>query len=184
MRGEAACIAATLERTGHLVLHQLKNIPEAALNWIVPIPACHSLLEFAIQLLETNELWVQTIVGGQQLEHDTLLVELYKHGELAYLIARYERWLVSLHEQLDDFPDDLMNMHVILPDSFHHTLGEGPITMRDCLLYAVEQSALQSGRIQLLCQLYTDLERLQEDMFREHADEGMPLELGNRERLN
>ena len=181
MTSEAACFAATLERTGRLVLHELKNIPEAALNWMMPLPECHSLLDFATRLLETNEFWVQTVVGGQKSEHDALLVELYRNGELAYLIARYEHWLQTLHEQLDDFPDDLMNMYVVLPAFHSRAIGEGAVTVRDCLLYAVEQSALQSGRIQLLCQLYADLQRLQEDIFREHADEGMLVEwaIGN-----
>ncbi len=184
MRGEAACFAATLERTGRLVLHQFKNMPEAAFNWIVPFPECHSLFDFATRLIETNEFWVQTIVGGQPLEHDTLLVELYKDGELAYLLARYERWLLSLHEHLDDFPDILMNRCVALPEFSSYALGDGPVTVRDCLLYAVEQSALHAGRIQLMCQLYADFERLQEEFSQAHAEDGMQLEMLNREQLN
>ncbi len=181
MKGEAPSFANTLERTGLLVLHQLKHIPETAMNWIVPIPECHSLFDFATRLIETNEFWVQTVVGGQPLEHDNLLVELYKHGELAYLIARYERWLLSLHEQLDDFPDNLMDMFVVLPKFYSHAFGDKPVTVRDCLLYAVEQSALQSGRLQLMCQLYADFERLQEEFSQSYADEGMLLEVVQRE---
>ncbi len=184
MRGEAACFATTLERTGRLVLHQLEHIPDSALNWMMPIPECHSLFDFATRLIETNEFWVQSVVGGQQLEHDSLLVKLYKDGELAYLLARYERWLQSLHEQLDDFPDDLMNMYVVLPQYYSHALGESPVTVRDCLLYAVEQSALNAGRIQLMCQLYADFERQQEELSQAHADDGMQLEMVNREQLN
>jgi hypothetical protein len=184
MRGEAACFASTLERTGRLVLHQLKNMPKAALNWIVPFPECHSLFDFATRLIETNEFWVQSVVGGQPVERDDLLVELYRDGELAYLIARYERWLLNLHDHLDDFPDTLMTMHVVLPTFYSQELGDGPITVRDCLLYAVEQSALQSGRIQLMCQLYADFERLREELSNVHADDGMLLEILNREQLN
>lgn len=184
MKSEAACFASTLERTGRLVLHQLKNIPKSALNWVAPIPESHSLFDFATHLIEANEFWVQTVIGGQQPERNSLLIKLYKDGELAYLIARYEHWLLNLHEQLDDFPDDLMNMFVVLPKFYSQALGDGPVTVRECLLYAVEQSALQSGRIQLMCQLYADFERLQEEFSQARADEGMILEVVNNEQLN
>ncbi len=184
MKSEATSFAATLERTGRLVLHQLENMPEMAMNWILPIPECHSLFDFATRFIETNEFWVQTVVAGQPLEQDPLLVELYRNGELAYLIARYKRWLSSLHEQLDNLPDSAMNMFIVLPKFYSHALGEGPVTVRDCLLYVVEHSALQSGRIQVMCQLYADFERLQEDLSRQHADNGMLLEIGNREQMN
>ncbi len=184
MRGEAACFAATLERTGLLVLHQLEHLPPSALNWIAPIPECHSLFDFATRLVEMNEFWVQTVVGGQPRERDSVLVTLYKNGELAYLVARYERWLLSLHEHLDDFPDTLMNKCVVLPNVAHHAVGVGPITVRDCLLYVVEQSALQAGRIQLMCQLYADFERLQAELSQAHADEGMLLDVVKNEQLN
>lgn len=184
MRGEAACFASTLERTGQLVLHQLKHIPESALNWSASIPECHSLFDFATRLIETNEFWVQTVVGGQPPEQDSLLAELYRNGELAYILARYERWLLNLHEQLDNFPDDLMDMFVVLPKFYSSALGESPVTVRDCLLYAVEQGALHAGRIQLMCQLYADFERTQEELSQAYADDGMQLEMVNREHLN
>ena len=184
MRSEAACFAAALERTGRLVLHQLEHLPQSALNWVAPVPECHSLFDFATRLVEMNEFWVQTVVGGQPRERDSALITLYKDGELAYLLARYERWLLSLHEQLDDLPDTLMNRCVVLPNVFHHAFGEGPVTVRDCLLHAVEHSALQAGRIQLMCQLYADFERLQEEFEQAHADEAMLLDVVKSEQLN
>jgi len=112
------------------------------------------------------------------------LIKCYKEGELAYLLARYERWLLKLHEQLDDFPDELMSMYVVLPQFYSHALGESPVTVRDCLLYAVEQSALHAGHIQLMCRLYADFERQQEEFLQGYADDDMQLEMVNREQIN
>ena len=184
MRSEAACVASTLERTGRLVLNELKNMPEYAMNWMLPIPECHSLFDLATRLVETGEFWVQTIVGEQSLEHDSLLVEMYRDGERAYLIARYERWVLSLHKQLDDLPNDLMNMSVVLPEFYSQALGTGPITVRDCLLYAIEQTALHSGRIQTMCQIYNDLERLQEEFSQSQEVDAILLEAGTVEEID
>jgi hypothetical protein len=110
--------------------------------------------------VEAGEFWVQRVVGGQHIEHDTLLVELYGRGELAYIIARYERWLAVLHKILDDLPDETMDMVVVLPTFYRRPFGNEVVTVRDCLLYAIEHSARQQGHIQFLCQLYADGERL------------------------
>ena len=72
MKSEAACVATTLERTGHLVLDELKNMPESAMNWMLPIPECHSLFDLATRLVETGEFWVRTVAGEQTPEHDNL----------------------------------------------------------------------------------------------------------------
>lgn len=171
MMNEATHFAVVLERISRKVLHQLREIPDPILNWTLPIPACDSLFAFATQLIELNEFWIRTIVGGQQREQDTLLVELYAHGEQTYLIARYEQWLVTMHEILDCIPDTMMNMVIVLPMLYRKAFESGPITVHDCLLYVVEQSAVLQGRIELLCQLYADGERFHQEILSQEEDE-------------
>jgi hypothetical protein len=160
MGNEATRYALILERIGRKVLKALQDLPENALDWVPPLPVCYLLLDEVTELIETTEFWINLVVGRQKTEYagrDDLLLILYTHGELSYLIARYKRWLHSLHEILDDISDAWIETAIVLPPSHRATLSEGPMTPGNALLHLIERSACQQGKIQLLCQIYTEM---------------------------
>ncbi|HZR44646.1 MAG TPA: hypothetical protein VFB12_31330 [Ktedonobacteraceae bacterium] len=163
MGNETASYAVVLERIGKKVLQALQDLPERALDWVPPLPVCHSLLDCATELITAGEFWINTVIAGQNtqsIERDELLVVLYTYGEHSYLIARYERWLHTLHEILDELSDTCMDMVIILPPYHRAFVNKGPATVRDCLLHLIECSAYKQGKILLLCQFYKEAEQL------------------------
>jgi hypothetical protein len=160
MGNEATRYALILERIGRKVLKALQDLPENALDWVPPLPVCHLLLDEATELIETAEFWINLVIGHQKIEYsgrDDLLVILYIHGERSYLIARYERWLHTLHAIVNQISDAWMETSTELPPSHRAALSEGPITLGDGLLRLIERSACQQGKIELLCQIYTEM---------------------------
>ncbi len=159
MGNRAAAYALILERIGRKVLKALQGLPENAFHWVPPLPVCHLLLDDATELITAAEFWINTVIGRHRAEHivrEDLLVVLYTHGERSYLIARYERWLHTLHEILDEVPDAQMETVIVLPPFHRAALSEGPMTIGDGLLHLIQHSACQQGKIQLLCQIYTE----------------------------
>lgn len=165
MGNEVAKYAFLLELIGKRVLKALQDLPENALDWVPPLPVCHLIFDEATEFIETAEFWINSVIGRQRTEdtgRDDLLVILYAHGERDYLIARYKRWLHTLHEIMDHVSDAWIQTVIVLPSSHRATLSEGPITLVDGLLHLIERSAYQQGKIQLLCQIYTEMTDLAE----------------------
>ena len=158
MESETRYYANTFERLGRQTLKELANFPETALRWPLPLPEGDSLFRRAVRLFEVSAFWVLEVVGGldwldgQKVEEET-------GGTFANLTRRYERWISALHEVLDTLPDARLDLPVDVPFP-HQDLFDGKMTtIRACLLYAIEQCAVQVGHIQFICQLFADGER-------------------------
>ena len=166
---EARQFAAAFDRIGREVLAELEGIPNEILHWPLPIPQGCSLFALANQLLKESEFWVLEVVGGQSLSG-------YEQSErriratFSDLVVCYNQWLAAVHAVLDELPDEMMNVFIVLPTAYRQTFGGGPTTVRDCLLHALEQSALQVGHIQFMCRLFTDGERVLQEVVEERDE--------------
>jgi hypothetical protein len=158
MSSQAAQFASTFDRLGRRMLAQLESLPEGLWDWAPPILHHDSLLTLATRLLEESEYWVLVTIGGQEMGGvHSLEASL---DARATLLRRYERWGTEMHRVLDPLPDAIMNLFVPAPPSYRETFGAESITVRACLLYALEQSGLLVGRIECIGQVLTEGERL------------------------
>jgi uncharacterized damage-inducible protein DinB len=151
MANEASHFASLLEYIGRDVLQQLRAVPEPLLNQPLTLPETNTLFALATHLVGAGEFWVLALAGGRTVVRDRP-AEFHATGTLAELVARYERWIADVHAVLDTLPDAEMERGVQPPTTFQPRDPNQPMTVRDCLLHAVEHSALHQGHIQLTCQ--------------------------------
>jgi len=157
MAGEGAQFAMVLERIARDVMKQLDGLPDDVLNRPVPLPDANTLFAIATHLAGSTEFWaVQTATG-----HDAgrnRLAEFHSTGEGTALIARYERLIAAIHDALDDLSDAALNSVPPQPPAEYRSTGGlgDTLTLRDCLLHAVEHGALHQGQIQITRQLLVD----------------------------
>lgn len=142
-----------LERIARDTLAQLDGIPDEVLNRPAPIPEANTLYALATHLAGAGEYWAVTLPGKRPINRDRS-AEFRATGTLADLTTRYERWMTDLHAVLDPLPDEALDGISEVPISRHWPPADNPPTIRDCLLHAVEHSALHLGHIQLTTQLY------------------------------
>jgi hypothetical protein len=166
---EAKQFAAAFDRIGRGVLAELEEMPNEILHWPFPMPRGHSVFELATQLVEESEFWVLEVVGGQsQCKYEQS--ERRVGATFSDLIMCYNQWLTAVHTVLDELPDEMMNVTIVLPTAYRETFGGGSTTVRDCLLHTLEQSALQIGHIQFMCRLFTDGERALQEVVEERDE--------------
>ena len=152
MPGEAAQIAAVLDRIGRGVVESLTGVPPAALNQQIALPEANSLFALATHLVGAGEFWVLTLAGGRDVDRDRA-AEFAASGNFEQIAARYGRWLTAVHEVLDGLPGELLDRIAEPRATYRGTLGDAPMTLRECLLHAVEHSALHQGQIEITRQL-------------------------------
>lgn len=145
--------AVVLERTARDTLAQLNGLSEAVLNHPIPIPEANTLYALATHLVGAGEFWAVTLPANRPNVRDRA-AEFHATGTFADLAARYERWLADVHSVLNTLPDDALDrlIEMPIPPGWHP--ASDPFTVRDCLLHAVEHSALHLGHIQLTAQLF------------------------------
>ncbi len=151
MANEASHFADLLEYIGRDVLEQLRTVPEPLLNQPLALPETNTLFALATHLVGAGEFWVLVQAGGRTIARDRP-AEFRAAGTLADLAARYERWMAAVHEVLDSLPDAEMERVIQSASTTWFERLSRPATVRDCLLHAVEHSALHQGHIQLTCQ--------------------------------
>jgi uncharacterized damage-inducible protein DinB len=151
MAGQAARIANLLDRLGRSVLEELGGLPDDALNRALPLPETNTLYALATHTAGAGEFWSLAMAGARPLDRDRA-AEFRGKGTLADLVPRYERWLADAHATLDTLPDEALAQPVTPPPEFR-PWGDEPMTLGDCLLHAVDHTALHLGHIQLTRQL-------------------------------
>jgi uncharacterized damage-inducible protein DinB len=152
MTNEAWHFAIVLENIGHDVLVDLRSVPAPFLNQPLALPETNTLFALATHLVGSGEFWVLALAGGRTIARDRE-AEFHASGTLAELVTRYERWIADLHEVLDTLPDEVMERIATPPSTYMPRTPDQVMTVRDCLLHAVEHAALHQGHIQLTCQL-------------------------------
>src|SRR5260370_10598842 len=165
MSTQAAQFAATFDRLGRPMLAQLESFPEALWDRAPLIHHRDSLLTLATRLLDESDHWVLVVVGGRGMAGERSL-EASAPDVRATLLQRYERWVTEMHRVLGQLPDALMNLFVVVPPAYRETFGaEESITVRACLLYALEQSGLLVGRIESLAQVLAERQSLRHEVI-------------------
>ena len=145
--GQAARIAHLLDKLGRGVLDELQGLPDDALNRVLPLPETNTLYALATHILGAGEFWSLAMAGARPMERDRP-AEFRARGTLADLVPRYERWLADAHTALDALSDEALAQPVTPPAEFR-PFGDEPMTLGDCLLHAVDHTALHLGHIQL-----------------------------------
>lgn len=149
MASQATEFATTFDRLGRRMLAQLESLPQGVWDWVPPNVPGDSLLTLATRFLEESEYLVLVTIGGQK-RGDEHMVGVSPPNECATLLPRYERWVTQMHRLLGRLPDAIMNLLVAVPAPYREIFGAESITVRACLLYALEQSGLLVGRIECL----------------------------------
>jgi Protein of unknown function (DUF664) len=152
MTPEAASIATLLERLSHDMLAQLDGILERDLNRTLALPETNSLYALATHTLGAGEYWTLVMAGGRDIPRDRP-AEFRATGAYADLVARCERWLADLRDVLDQLPAAELDRVVDIAEVHRRPWMGDPFTVRDCLLHALEHTALHLGHIQLTAQL-------------------------------
>ncbi len=162
MSTQAAQFAATFERLGRRMLAQLESFPEELWDRAPLIHHSDSLLTLATRLLDESDHWVLVVVGGREMGGERSS-EASSPDVRATLLQRYERWVTQMHRVLGHLPDAIMNLFVVVPPAYRETFGAESITVRACLLYALEQSGLLVGRIESLGQVLAERQSLRHE---------------------
>jgi uncharacterized damage-inducible protein DinB len=152
MPGEASHFAAVFERIARHALAQFRDISDVDLKRPLALPESNTAFVLATHLIGPAEYWVLELAGGRDVQRDRLS-EFRATGTGIELAARYERWLAAMQELLQTLPDKRLDQPVSVPASYHPTLDEEPMTMRDALLHAIEHGALHQGHLELTRQL-------------------------------
>ena len=152
MSGEASHFAVVLERIARNALAQFRDISDVDLNRPLELPESNTAFVLATHLIGSAEYWVLELAGGRDVQRDRLL-EFRATGTAVNLAARYERWLADMQNLLPTLPDERLEQLVNVSASFHPSLDDEPMTLRDALLHAVEHCALHQGHLELTRQL-------------------------------
>jgi uncharacterized damage-inducible protein DinB len=153
MSGEAAQFAFVFERIGEDVLAALAGVSDEALNRRIDLPETNTLFALATHLAGAGEFWALALAAGRTVQRDHA-EEFRASGSLTHLNARYRRWIADIHDALDSMPDESLDK--VLngpPDAYRGSQPPGKMTARECLLHALEHSALHLGQIQMTRQL-------------------------------
>jgi hypothetical protein len=167
MPPETVLFAAAFDRLGLQVLNLLDAVPESALYWPPPLPQSASVFTRALSLVEESEYWMLMVVGSQSLARDHIL-DSYPVQNLADLKIRYYRWLKAIHRVLDELPEGALDQRIALQVADGPMAGHEATTIRDCLLQVLCSSVWQAGRIEFLCQLFADGERILHNVVEQH----------------
>ena len=164
MSSQATQFATTFDRLGRRILAQFESPPEG--RWDRAPLSFHreTLLTLATRFLEVSEYWVLVTIGGQQVGGEHAMEASAPDGR-ATVLERYERWATEMHRVLGRLPDAIMNLFVAVPLSARETFGAESVTVRECLLYALEQSGLLVGRIEGLSHMVAERERFLHELF-------------------
>jgi hypothetical protein len=152
----AQSIDAVLHLLSDQALAQLEGIPEDDLNDWKPAQGLEDINTFyalATHLVGAGEFWVLHAAGGRPLERDRP-AEFRARGDLGSLKARYKRWLTESREVLAALTEDDVS-RMFVRDNDPRT-GSRAVrwTVADCLIHAVEHTAVHVGHLHIQRQLW------------------------------
>jgi hypothetical protein len=161
MNQEASQFALELEQIGRRILASCHGLPDAVLQWPLPLAAPCSLFSLAEQVIRAIDYWVLIQIG----DRSPACTPSHPLGTFAELSERYEEWIHSVHIILDALPDVFLDLFVgtrfceqSRPDEYLPC--EPMMTARHCLLHALTQCAECTGQILLIRKLFDDGNRI------------------------
>ncbi len=140
-------------------LAALDGVPADDLNTWRPgedLDDVNTFYALATHLVGSGEFWVLHAAGGRPLQRDRA-AEFRAQGDLATLTARYHRWLAASREVLSALTEEGLTRVPDLPRTVTAN-HDPPWTVAECLMHAVEHTALHVGHLQIQRQLW-DAER-------------------------
>ena len=155
----ARAIEMVLDKLVQDALSQLDGIPTDDLNRWRPAQELGDINTFfalATHLVGAGEFWILHGAGGRPTERDRS-AEFVAEGDPAALRARYDRWLGDVREVLAELTEEDLARVPDLDRGRSSGRSEG-WTVADCLLHAVEHTAVHVGHLQIQRQLW-DAER-------------------------
>jgi Protein of unknown function (DUF664) len=141
-------------------LAQLEGLPEDDLNEWKPRQELEDINTFAglaTHLVGSGEYWVLEAVGGRALHRDRP-AEFRARGDLATLKARYEQWLNDSGAVLASLTEEDLSRIFERAEDKRSGLRAVRWTFAECLVHAVEHTAVHVGHLQIQRQLW-DAER-------------------------
>jgi hypothetical protein len=152
MSSEGAQIAGAIERMLRATLDELRDLPEETLNRPLPLPETNSLFALATHQAGSAEFLVLKVGFGQAITRDRD-AEFRATGSIADLEQRYERLIGALHAALDGVDPAALDKPADLPAANRGWVGDGPVSVRDCLLHVIDHEGIHCGHIQLTKQM-------------------------------
>lgn len=153
MAEEATAYAQVLTMLARDIIAQIEGLSDEELNTPVPLPEANTLAALATHTIGAGEYWTLNLVGGKEIPRDRP-AEFRAVGHGPDLIARYESWICALQTMLATLPPTALGPLPNPPAGRRiRAIGDAPISGRDCLLHAIEHTALHLGHIQLTRQL-------------------------------
>lgn len=134
---------------------QLHGLPEDALNDWRPrqeMADINTFFALATHLAGAGEYWVLHAAGGQPLDRDRP-AEFRARGNLEELKARYARLMEASAKVLRQLDEGELARLPDLGETFA-ARGERPWTVAECLMHAVEHTAVHVGHLQIQRQLW------------------------------
>jgi uncharacterized damage-inducible protein DinB len=154
MAAEATALGDVLERIARSVLDELESLSDELLNQPVPVPEANTLFALATHLVGAGEFWVLTLAGGRHVDR-VREAEFRASGTYADLADRYSKWIDALRDVLSTLSADAFDRPADPPAEYRGSLGDAPMSVRACVLHAVEHSAIHLGHIQLTRSMLT-----------------------------
>lgn len=154
MSQAAQLYAQYIEKIARDALAQLDGLPDELLNWTIPMPEANTLYALATHLAGAGEFYSVTVPGNRPTNR-IRAAEFRATGTFADLSRRYEQWIADVHAVLDTLPDEALDSVSKVSIARTNEAGDPP-TLRDCILHAIEHSALHLGHIQLTVQMFHD----------------------------
>ncbi len=151
----AQAVDTFLGRLSRQALASLQGIPPDDLNTWRPgenLQDVNTFYALATHLVGSGEFWVLHAAGGRPLQRDRP-AEFRAQGDIATLTARYDRWLTASREVLAALAEADLSRVPDLPGTVA-SAGDHPWTVADCLMHAVEHTALHVGHLQIQRQLW------------------------------
>jgi hypothetical protein len=134
---------------------QLEGLPGDDLNEWKPrhLDDANTFYALATHLIGAGEYWVLHAAAGWPIQRNRR-AEFQARGDLATLQARAERWLANAREALASLTDaDLQRVFERQADPAQGITAVR-WTVAECLVHAVEHTALHVGHLQIQRQLW------------------------------
>ncbi len=143
------------------ILETMEGMPEEDLNgWKTPEAHgdINTMYGLATHTVGAGEFWTLQAVGGIDLDRRRS-EEFIAEGSLDAIRSRYDRWLQQLSELLARVTDDELRSIYRRDANPAQGMDADERSRAECLLHALEHTALHLGHMQVQRQLW-DAERV------------------------
>ena len=140
-------IVTMLELVADDVIRELEDVSEEVLNWPIDVPEANSLFAIATHLMAAGERWTIGAIGGRPRARDRD-AEFRATGHLEDLRDRHIAWMTTMHEILDQLPDEELRRSTGVPP-YRGDLGVEEMTVAHALAHAVDHTGIHLGHIQV-----------------------------------